>query len=240
MPTSQTPPAPRPWPLAVLFDLDGTLVDSVPDITAATTELLAGEHLPAPSEQDVRSMVGNGTEALVARAFAAIGRPLQGEALTRMTARMMTIYPRHLVDKSVLMPGVMACLEGLAAHGCALGVVTNKPQDAAETVLAHFAILPRLSVLQGDQPLKSGRQLARKPAPDMLAFALDKLGVAPADAVMVGDSESDIRSAQAGGLIGIGVRGGYTNQPLETFAPDLVLDSLAGLVDALKTWRKRR
>jgi phosphoglycolate phosphatase len=228
----------RRWPKAALFDLDGTLVDSVPDIAEAVAALLATEGLPPFPVERVRSMIGRGVRVLVERAFAASGVPLAGEALDAMTARMLTIYPHHLVDRSMAMPGALLALAQLSMAGCRLAVVTNKPQDFCDTVLRHFAMFDYFDLVLGNQPLATGRPLPPKPAPDMLLFALDQLGFPPADAIMVGDSGSDIEAANAAQVFSVGVRGGYTESPLEHYKPRLILDTLTDLVARLPTARQ--
>ncbi|HTJ57321.1 MAG TPA: HAD-IA family hydrolase [Devosiaceae bacterium] len=214
---------------AALFDLDGTLIDSVPDIAEAVAELLATEGLPRQPDEAVRKMVGRGVPTLVERAFIAAGRPLDAEGHAMMVERMMEIYPRHLVAKTVLMPGVREALDALAARGIKLAIVTNKPEVFCEEILSHMGLLNDFDLVLGDRPAVNGRLLARKPAPDMLLFALEELGVPPAEAIMVGDSGNDIESAKAGNIYAVGIRGGYTPAPLEEFGADIVLDTMAEL-----------
>lgn len=229
---ARNPPGSR-WPAAVLFDLDGTLIDSLPDITAGVAELMASEGLAPFSMDEVRAMVGHGVPTLVEKAFAARNRPLDGAARAEMIARMMAIYPRHLVEKSTMTPGVEAALGFLAERGSRLAVISNKPQQAVETVLAHFGLLTRFSLVLGDRPLAERRPLARKPAPDMLLFVLDAFGIPPEAAMMIGDAGPDIEAGKAAGVFVTGVRGGYPAAPLESYGPDLVLDSLADLPAAI-------
>lgn len=125
----------RHYPKAALFDLDGTLIDSVPDIIVAVAELMATDGLALFDEAVVRTMVGLGLPVLVQRAFAARGVGLDGEGLRAMTLRMQGIYSRHLRTRTTLLPGVVECLAGPGANGCAIALVTNKMQGAANTVL---------------------------------------------------------------------------------------------------------
>jgi phosphoglycolate phosphatase len=228
-------PAQADWPRAVLFDLDGTLIDSVPDITLAVADLLKTEGLAPVTEPQVRAMVGHGVQMLVKRAFAFYGRDLEGDALAAMTERMLGIYPRHLIGRTVLMPGAREALDALAAAGRRLAVVTNKPESFVAEILSHLGIAERFALIAGDRPLEAGGRpaLRPKPAPDLLLHALDQLGATPAETVMVGDSGADIQSAKAAQVFAVGIRGGYSTTPLETFAPDLVLDGLADLPGAL-------
>ncbi|MEQ1899173.1 MAG: HAD-IA family hydrolase [Devosia sp.] len=231
----QRPRTAKDMPHAVLFDLDGTLVDSVPDITLAVAELMATEDLAPFPETDVREMVGHGVRPLVARAFAARGRALDPDALRRMVERMVGIYPRHLTGRTTLMPGAMDCLNELSARGCAMAVVTNKLQGPANTVLAHFGLTEYFGVILGDQARPSG--LATKPQPDMLLFALSRLGVTQRDAIMIGDSAADIGAASNAGIFSVGLRNGYSSVPLENLSPGAIIDDLTGLPSALAVWR---
>ena len=225
------------WPRAALFDLDGTLIDSVPDITLAVAELMATEDLAPFHEADVRIMVGHGLRVLVRRALDARGRTPDPAEFEAVIDRMLEIYPRHLTGRTTLLPGVVDCLDALAAAGCAVAVVTNKIQSAATTVLDHFELSDRFTIILGDQEGLS--DLAPKPEPDMLLHTLSAVGVEPADAVMVGDSGADVAAARAAGVFSVAVRGGYCNGPLEEFNPDVVIDSLFDFPTAVEAWRRR-
>ena len=224
------------WPRVALFDLDGTLIDSVPDITLAVGELMATEDLAPFEEADIRAMVGHGLRVLVRRALAARGRTPTPAEFEAIIDRMLEIYPRHLTARTTLLPGVVECLDSLAAAGCAVALVTNKLQSAATTVLDHFGLSDRFTIILGDQEGLS--DLAPKPEPDMLLHAISRVGVGPADAVMVGDSESDIASARAAGVFSVAVRGGYCDGPIEDLEPDVVIDNLHGFGEAVEAWRR--
>lgn len=227
---------PTAFPRAVLFDLDGTLIDSVPDITLAVAELMATEGLDPFPEADVRVMVGHGLRVLVQRALKARGRDLEPAAFDAVIARMLEIYPRHLTGRTALLPGVVDCLAGLRANGCVLGLVTNKMQTASVTVLEHFGLSEHFVVIIGDQVRPSG--LAPKPKPDMLLFALSRMKVAPRDAIMVGDSAADMELAAHAGIFSVAVRNGYSNVPLETLDPGIIIDTLADMPKAIEAWRR--
>ncbi|WP_187968233.1 HAD family hydrolase [Aquibium microcysteis] len=216
-------------PEAVLFDLDGTLIDSVPDIAAATNELLARHGLAPFHVDEVRAMIGHGVSTLVLRAFAARSIPLTGEALEARVAEMMPIYGRHLVNLTTVLPGASACLETLALAGVRLAVVSNKPMPFTRTICDHYGFSRHVAAVQGAEP-----HIARKPAPDMLHAALDALGADRSRAVMVGDGAADVEAARAAGLPVVIVRGGYGAEPAESFAPDLVIDGLSDLAEALR------
>ncbi|RST85838.1 HAD family hydrolase [Aquibium carbonis] len=221
-------------PEAVLFDLDGTLIDSVPDIAAATNELLAHHGLESLRVDEVRLMVGHGVTPLVQRAFAARSVPLDGEALTRRVAEMMPIYGRHLVNLTVVLPGASTCLETLAQAGVKLAVVSNKPMPFTQAICDHYGFSRHLAAVQG-----AVETMAKKPAPDMLHAVLDAMGAGRDRAVMVGDGEADVKAARAAGLPVVILRGGYGAESAESLAPDLVVDSLADLTPALRRLHSR-
>ncbi|MDN2566659.1 phosphoglycolate phosphatase [Aquibium sp. A9E412] len=216
------------WPRAVLFDLDGTLVDSAPDLHGAVDAVLA-RHGLAPLDLDaVRGMVGDGVKKLVERAFAARGRPLTGAALDVATDEMMAVYGGRLTDLTRPMPAAAAAARRLAATGAGLAVVTNKPRRFAVDILAAFGLADLFAVVVGGD----GAQ-PRKPAPDMLLAATAALGATPDMALMVGDSAADVKAARAAGIAVVAVRGGYTGVPPEALGADRVIDSLAGLEPAI-------
>lgn len=212
----------------VIFDLDGTLIDSAADLRGSINIVLVRHGLAELSLPQVVSMIGHGVRKLVERAFAASGKPLQGEALDAAYDEMVGVYESRLTELTTLMPGADAAVQTLHSADVRLGVVTNKPHAATETILAHFGLLePMLIVIGGDSGLPC------KPAPDMLSVALYKLGLDPDDAVMVGDSPADIDCARAAGVRSIAVRGGYTQKPADELGADLVIGSLSELVGVL-------
>ena len=157
-------------PKAILFDLDGTLIDSAPDIAAAVNELLAGRGLPSLTVAQVTAMIGNGVEKLLERAFAAVGTPLSAAEFEQANRDMAPIYRRHTTRLTRLMPGAGEALAQLHVAGVRMGVVTNKPQLATREVLLHFGIAERLGAIVGGDAVTR-----KKPAPDALLLALDQL-----------------------------------------------------------------
>ena len=216
-------------PKAILFDLDGTLIDSAPDIVAAVNELLAGRDLPPLKVDQIRAMIGGGVMKLVERAFAASGSPLAGSALEEANRDMAPIYRRHLTGLTRLMPGVREALTHFHLNGTAMGVVTNKPQLATREILLHFHLTEYLGAIVGGDAVTK-----LKPAPDALLLALDQLQAEPYEALMVGDSVSDVGAARAAGMPVALLRGGYTQVPVEELGADLVCDSLLDLPSAMQ------
>ena len=218
------------WPQAILFDLDGTLIDSAPDIAAAVNELLAQDGLPAQTVDAVRGMIGNGVRKLVERAYGTSGRPVEGAALDETTDRMMGVYGKHLTRHTAILPGALEMVVAYHAAGVKIGVVTNKPEAFTHEILAHFGLDAHVDVVVGGD---TGP--ARKPAPDMLEHALRQVGVPAARALMVGDSPADIGAAKAAHMASIAVRGGYTTVPADQLGADLVVSDLMELPAAIGT-----
>lgn len=223
-------PAGQNWPKALLFDLDGTLIDSVPDIAAAVNELLGSYGIESLAVDDVREMVGEGVRKLVERAFAARDVELDTAGLDERHVRMMGIYGKHLTNRTELMPGARALLERCHAAGMKLALVTNKPEGFSRTILDHFGFSDWFGAVVGGD---TGPE--RKPAPDMILYAANMLGVAARDCVMVGDSPADIDSAKNAGIRSIAVRGGYSRVPVEDLGADVLVDTLADVEAALAT-----
>ena len=212
-------------PAVVLFDLDGTLVDTAPDLTAAVNAVLREHHRPDVAVAAVRNMIGDGTAKMVERAFAATGSVPAD--LSPVVQRFLAVYAGGVANQSVVYPGVPETLEKLAAAGCRLAVCTNKPDALAEQLLTaldlrrHFAV-----VVGGDVP-------HRKPDPRHLQLTLERLGATGLAAVMVGDAGNDVASARAAGMPVVLVPYGYTAVPASQLGADVVLNAFGDLPVAL-------
>lgn len=216
------------WPKAVLFDLDGTLIDSAPDIAAAVNDLLSRHGHAALSVDQVRGMIGNGVRKLVERAFAARDVILDESALDQRHDEMMGVYGDYLTVHTVVMPETERLLGALKARGVKIAIVTNKPERFTCEIIAHYGW--DVDCIVGGDSLPT-----RKPDPAMLQHACTACGVTVSEAVMVGDSPADIDSALAAPMRSVAVRGGYTNVPVEKLGADRVIDSLADLENVLAT-----
>lgn len=192
--------------MRVIFDLDGTLVDSAADIQAAVNGMLAGEGQPPMNRTQVVSFVGNGLPRLVERVMQARGMDLARHlALTKAVLAQYTDGPKL----TRCYPGVVAALEALQAAGHVLGICTNKPERAARVVLDDLGLAGFFgSVVGGD------RLLVNKPDPEPLQLCLRELG--GGDAVFVGDSEVDAETAVAAGMPFFLYTEGYRKGPAES------------------------
>ncbi|NOR50487.1 MAG: HAD-IA family hydrolase [Desulfuromonadales bacterium] len=172
---------------AFLFDLDGTLVDSIPDLTKAVNLLRHELDLPAVTSGQVRSYVGDGVGLLLQRALP------EGQFSTARSKRFMEIYTEHLTDETLIYPGIIAFLE--MHHGEPMAVVTNKPQPLADIIVNRLGLAPFFQAVIGAE-----LSLQRKPHPDMVHHALNLLESIPGETVMLGDHHVDLRAAQAAGI----------------------------------------
>ena len=213
-------------PKLVAFDLDGTLVDSVPDLAWCIDRTMARFGVPPRGEALVRRWVGNGVDRLVERALAGEpdGRTDSG-LLREARAVFLDLYSVHGRDRSRIYPGVRNALTALRTHGATLACITNKPRRPAVDLLSHLALLDSFELVLG------GDSLPRcKPDPLPLLHACSVLGVAVERALFVGDSINDVEAARAAGMPVACVSYGYNHgRDISEAAPDAVVDSLEEL-----------
>ncbi|PPU67674.1 phosphoglycolate phosphatase [Xanthomonas pisi] len=188
------------FPRAVLFDLDGTLLDSAPDMLATVNAMLAARERAPIALQQLRPVVSKGARAMVGVAFA----ELDDAARTALVPEFLQRYEGLIGTQSTLFEGVEALLSQLEAAGCVWGVVTNKPEYLARLILPQLGWQQRCAVLIGGDTLPE-----RKPHPLPLLTAAERIGVAPAQCVYVGDDERDILAARAANMPSVAVLWGY-------------------------------
>lgn len=222
------------WPAAVVFDLDGTLVDSAGDITTSLNELLVARKLAPFPEETVRDFVGDGSKALVQRAFQTRGVLLAAEELQVAVATYDAIYGTHLVERTYVYDGAFDVMADLKARGIRMAICTNKFQDKAEGVARHFGLDRYAEVIIGGVPGRPG-----KPSPIMLIETLEALEMPREDAVLVGDSTFDVQCARAAGVTVIGVTFGYSQTPMRKLGPDALIDSYAEFASACDSLRTK-
>lgn len=217
---------------ALLFDLDGTLVDSAGGIASALNEALASRGLGPFDTGAVADMVGGGVRRLVERALARLDAGGEAALVEDMLAAFLESYRAAPCRNSPVFPHAHDTLHRLAEQGARLGVVTNKPDDISRAMLTELGLAPMLSAIVGSLP---GRAL--KPAPDMLQIALGELGVAPAQALMIGDSAADVGAARAAGTRVVLLAHGYSHGDVAALGADAVVPGFADLpamIDALQ------
>ncbi|MDO6620040.1 MULTISPECIES: phosphoglycolate phosphatase [unclassified Shewanella] len=204
---------------AIAFDLDGTLIDSVPDLAAATNATLTELSLPNAQEAQVRSWVGNGANMLMRRALM-FAQPQVTDTqaidaqLEQVMPRFMHHYGLHLEKHSSLYPNVLSTLKQIKAAGYNMAIVTNKPYKFTTPLLESFGISAFFDLVLGGDSLEK-----MKPDPLPLTHILQQWQLEPAQLLMVGDSKNDILAAKSAGLSSIGLTYGYN------YGEDIALSS---------------
>ncbi len=218
-------------PKMILIDVDGTLVDSVPDLAFCVDEMMKQLERPVYGEDKVRDWVGNGVERLVRRAL--IGQ-LDGEPadadFEKAYPIFLELYAQNTSKRSVLYPGVREGLDYLKSAGYRLGCVTNKAAQFTIPLLQDLGIFEEFElVISGDTLPK------KKPHPLPLLHAADRFGVIPANAMMIGDSQSDVKAARAAGFQIVCMSYGYNHgEDIRDYDPDAVIDSMVEIKGLLK------
>ncbi|MBE1237060.1 phosphoglycolate phosphatase [Phaeovibrio sulfidiphilus] len=216
----------------LVFDLDGTLIDSVPSLTRALNTLFAEDGLTPLDPAEVQAMVGEGAGLLVARAFAARDA---GDASghdprhARRLKQFLALYSADPFTGTTLYSGAREMLETLKARGLTLGLCTNKPEAPARALLAHLGLAPFLDAIVGGDTLPT-----RKPDPAPLFETLRRMGIAPAEALFVGDSATDVRCARHAGVPVAVFTHGYALDPHHSLGADVVLETCPALLDWLE------
>lgn len=214
---------------AVIFDLDGTIVDTAPDLHDQLEITLRQHDRPCPPLADVREMIGDGARVLIETGFAATGGWPADADLDLLYAGFLERYTAEPMKLSKPFPGLGPLLDELGAADLRLGVCTNKPQAPSERILVALGLAGRFEAVVGGDVLP-----VRKPDPGHLGAVLERLGCAPEAAVMVGDSANDVAAARGVGLPCVLVSFGYTRIPARELGGDLVIDRLCDLPTALR------
>lgn len=212
----------------IIFDLDGTLVDTAPDLTNVLNHILAREGHAALDRDSVRHMVGKGARNLLLQGMSATGTAPTDTKLDQLVADFIDHYADHIADDSKPFEGAVDMLEYFASQGVRMGVCTNKPQGLSRQLLAALNLDHYFGAVLGGDSLP-----VRKPDPQHILKTIDALGSDPAFAVMIGDSISDISAAKAANIPVVGVSYGYTDIPVAQLNPDIVIHRLADLAPAL-------
>ena len=213
-------------PELALIDLDGTLVDSVPDLAWCTDQTMRALNLPERGEAKVRNWVGNGVERLIKRALI---NQLDGEPAEALYAQavpiFMALYAENTSKRSLLYPGVKQGLQWLKDQGIHLGCVTNKDEQFTLPILNNLGIRDYFELIVSGDTLPQ-----KKPDPAPLLYAANYFKIEPQQALMIGDSVSDVNASRAAGFQIVCMSYGYNHgNDIRAAHPDAVIDSFAEL-----------
>lgn len=212
----------------IVFDLDGTLIDSARDVGAAVNRVLAEHGLEPLDEATMRSLMGEGGRVRTRKAFALRGVSLDDAALSARVRDFVRHYGERPVVHTRVYDGVAETLDALAASGVRLAVCTNKYEDSARDVLRRLGLMAAISDVAGADTFD-----VRKPDPGHILQLLARMGADPADAAMVGDSAHDVHAGRRAGLPTVVVSWGYTETPAHLLGADAVVEHFADIPAAL-------
>src|SRR3569832_348880 len=218
-------------PRTIVFDLDGTLVDTAPDLIAALNFVQAREGLPPLPLNSARNMIGGGARKLIERGLDQDGRNVSLDELARLTEDFIGHYAEHIADRSRPFDGLEAALDDLAGRGHRLAVCTNKLEWLSQRLLDRLNLSARFAAICGADTFG-----VAKPAPTILRQTVARAGGELASTIMVGDAGPDVGVARRTGVPVIGVSFGYTEVPILELKPDRVIHHMSELraaIDAL-------
>jgi phosphoglycolate phosphatase len=217
-------------PPLLVFDLDGTLVDTAGDLIGTLNHVLAGESVPPLPLATARPMLGAGARALIERGLSAAGRSVSPARLEEIFLAFLARYEAHIADESRLFPGVEAALDRFKAAGWDFAICTNKFEHPSVRLLSELGVAARFRAICGQNTFAFC-----KPDPRALISTIECAGGDRRRAIMVGDSKTDIVTAQAAGVPVIAVDFGYTDRHVSEFAPDRVISHFDELWDAAQS-----
>lgn len=227
--SAQTDPMSAP---TLVFDLDGTLIDTAPDLLGTLNIILAAERLPTVPMGDARALIGHGVRALLEKGFVASGVTPPPARMDELYAQFLDHYAAHIADESRPFPGALEAMEQFAAAGWQLAICTNKLERLTRLLLERFDITHRFAAICGSDTFG-----VAKPDPRSLLGVVERAGGTIERAIMVGDSATDIDTARAAGIPVVAVDFGYTPVPVYTLGPDSVIGSFGELWAAVEKLR---
>lgn len=216
----------------IAFDLDGTLVDTAPDLINSLNFVLDREGLPPVPLASARHMIGAGARKLIERGLEAEDRIMTAKEIDRLTAAYIDHYAEHIADASRPFEGLEGVLDDLAANGCVLAVCTNKLEWLSKRLLDRLGLTPRFAAICGADTFG-----VSKPDPAILQQTIARAGGKLSSAIMVGDAGTDVGVARRAGVPVIGVSFGYTDVPMAELKPDRLIHHMRELpaaVDGLR------
>ena len=215
--------------LTIVFDLDGTLVDTAPDLIDTLNVVLAHEGLPAVDYATARNMIGGGARRMIESGLRFEGRAFSGSDVDRMFSDFIAHYSAHIADRSRVFPGLAEALDHLADRNCRLAVCTNKLEQLSRQLLDALGLAPRFAAICGQDTFG-----IQKPDPEILHRTIQAAGGELRRAVMIGDSGTDIATARAADIPVVAVDFGYSETPIATLRPDRLISHFDELIGAIQ------
>jgi phosphoglycolate phosphatase len=220
-------------PRIIAFDLDGTLVDTAPDLISALNYVLDREGLAPVPLKSARNMIGAGARKLIERGLEVDGRNVTPDELDRMTADFIDYYAEHIADESRPFEGLEASLDDLAKSGFRFAVCTNKLEWLSKLLLERLGLSGRFAAICGADTFG-----VSKPDPTILRETVARAGGVLSETIMVGDAGPDVGVARRAGIPVIGVEFGYTDVPIAELKPDRLIGHMKDLPAAVKSLMK--
>jgi phosphoglycolate phosphatase len=218
----------------IIFDLDGTLIDTAPDLLATLEHVLAKREMSAPPRDKMRPMISRGARAMLARSFELAGRPAPPELLDEMLAEFLDHYSANIAVSSRPFPGLLALLEQYRQEGHLMGICTNKREAMSRRLIGELGLDHFFRAVMGIDSLPWS-----KPDPRHLLETIRAAGGSPQGTVMIGDSESDILAAKAAKVPVIALDFGYSVEPVENLNPDAIISHYDQLPQAIEPFISR-
>jgi phosphoglycolate phosphatase len=212
----------------IVFDLDGTLIDTAPDLVDTLNVVFAREGWPPVPYETARNTIGGGARMMIARGIAAEGIAVAPAKLEQLFADFIAHYTEHLADRSRPFPGLIDALDVLASGGCRFAVCTNKLERLSVLLLKQLKLADRFAAICGQDTFG-----IQKPDPEVLRRTVTAAGGSLPHAIMIGDSVTDIRTARAAGIPVIAVNFGYSERPVSELGPDRIISHFAQLRSAI-------
>ena len=223
-PPVKPPMTPSLAAATIVFDLDGTLIDTAPDLIDTLNVVFEREGLPPLAFDTARNLIGGGAKTMILRGVQLEGRVLAPGRLEELFADFIAHYTDHIADRSRPFPGLIEALDDLTARGARLAVCTNKLEGLSLLLLQQLKLADRFEAICGQDTFG-----IQKPDPEVLRRTIAAAGGDPRRAIMVGDSATDIRTARAAGIPVVAVDFGYSDKPVAEYEPDRLISHFAEL-----------
>jgi len=212
----------------IVFDLDGTLIDTAPDLIDTLNLVFEREGMPPVEYETARNLIGGGARAMIARGIEAEGRVVAPAKHEQMFDEFIAHYSAHVADRSQPFPGLLDALDDLAVSGYRFAVCTNKLEGLSRLLLDKLKLADRFEAICGQDTFR-----IQKPDPEILRRTIAAAGGNMQRAIMIGDSDTDIRTARAAGIPVIAVDFGYSEKPVSHYGPDKIISHFAQLPAAV-------